>query len=147
MKRPFPLPSRLPPDLERVHAYWEGLLRAANPMPFWDDLDLTALPDLAGRLFVIGAFARPERFRFDIVGEDLARDCGQEITGLFADELELGAPFDFLRSQCSATIEAAAPTFYARTIAGGDSHSRLVLPMWGDGRTSMLLGAVDWSEV
>ena len=34
----FLLPERLEPDLERVHAYWNGLRRGANDIPFWDDV-------------------------------------------------------------------------------------------------------------
>jgi hypothetical protein len=39
-------------------------------------------------------------------------------------------------------VEARAPTYYRD--AEGPS-SRLLLPMWGDGRISMLLGAVAWA--
>ena len=31
---PFPLPDKLERDLARVHAFWQGLRRAENHMPF-----------------------------------------------------------------------------------------------------------------
>ena len=37
----------------------------------------------------------------------------------------------------NVTVEARAPTCYA-----GDGGIRLLLPLWGDGRVSLLLGAV-----
>lgn len=139
MKPPYGLPARLSPDQTRVLAYWRGLLRGAATIPFWDDAKLTDLPDLADRLFLVDVFQQPERFRFGVVGEALAADG---VAGLFLDETELGFPFEFLRSQCSATVESAEPSLFAGR-AGERTYARLLLPMWGDGRISMLLGAVD----
>lgn len=136
---PFTLPDSLDKDLARVCAYWQSLKRADNEMPFWDDVKLSALPDLADRLMLIDAFALPERFRFRTVGQGLAQRYGEAVGGKFLDELELRAPFGYLRAQCSATVEARAPTHYA-----GDGYARILLPMWGDGHIGMLLGAVDW---
>jgi hypothetical protein len=137
---PFPLPNKLERMLARVLAYWEGLERADNNMPFWDDVKLSALPDLADSLLLIDAFVLPERFRFRTVGKGLAQRYGDAVGGKFLDELELRAPFGYLRAQCSATVEARAPTYHADTTG----YSRILLPMWGDGHISMLLGAVDW---
>jgi len=141
MKHPFAVPARLSPDLTRVEAYWRGLLRGAAQMPFWDDAKLTDLPDLAGRLLLIDVFQDPERFRFSEVGAEIG---GQEMEGRFLDETALRHPFEFLRGQCSVTIECAAPTWFHMDAAGSrQTYSRLLLPMWGDGRISMILGAVD----
>ena len=136
---PFALPKALDKNLARVFAYWEGLERADNDMPFWDDVKLSALPDLVDSLLLIDAFVLPERFRFRTVGKGLAQRYGEAVGGKFLDELELRAPFGYLRAQCSATVEARAPTYHADA-----GYSRVLLPMWGDGHISMLLGAVDW---
>lgn len=146
MTRPYALPEHLSPDLARVKAYWEGLLRGSAEMPFWDDLDLTTLHDLAGRLLLVGVFNGPQRFRLDVVGQDLAAAVGAQVAGRFIDEISCAPPFDFLSSQGSATVEAAAPTFAEGALADGRAYRRLLLPMWGDGRLSMLLGVVDWSR-
>jgi hypothetical protein len=140
MHHPFPKPSHPAPDLARVEAYWHGLLRGSAQMPFWDDCRLTDLPDLAGRLFLIDAFADPQRFRFATVGADLG---GRELEGGFLDEAELPRHFAFLPAQCSATLEARRPTGWRMDAdEGGPAYTRLLLPMWGDGRISMLLGVV-----
>ena len=133
---PFPLPRRLDPDLARVHHYWRSLLRGGAEMPFADDLRLEALPDLEPRFVLMDVFAKPQRFRFGYVGVELAATQPEEVAGTFCDEIELRAPLDFLQSQCSATVEAAAATFL------GTGYARLLLPLWGDGRISLLLGAV-----
>jgi hypothetical protein len=106
-------------------------------MPSWDDVKLPALPDLIARLMLIDVFANPERFRFSFVGAELSHWSKESVACKFADEIELRTPFDYFRSQCSATVEGRRPTFFS-------AFSRLLLPMWGDGRIAMLLGAVDW---
>jgi hypothetical protein len=136
---PFALPRALSPTLARVRAYWENLKRADNNMPFWDDIKLSALSELAEDFFLIDAFVLPERFRFNAVGKGLAQRYGQAINSKFLDELDLRAPFAYLRAQCSATVESRAPTCYSDS-----GYSRILLPMWGDGRIGMLLGAVEW---
>lgn len=144
MTRPFAPPRQLSPDLLRVRAYWEGLLRGSAKIPFWDDLDLTTLSDLAGRLFLVGTFDRPERFRLDLVGEDLTAEAGRQVAGLFTDEIGDAPPFALLSSQSSATVETAEPTCFEGVLTDGRAYRRLLLPMWGDGRISMLLGISDW---
>lgn len=144
MKHPFAVPTHLSPDLERVHAYWRGLLRGAAETPFWDDARLSDLPDLADRLLLIDVFQKPERFRLGSVGKDLG---GAALAGCFLDETTLARPLEFLRAQSSATVECATPTWFRFETEGSgpaEAYSRLLLPMWGDGRISMILAAVDF---
>lgn len=135
MMRPFAVPSHLSPDLTRVHAWWKGLLRGGAEMPFADDVNLTDLPDLAGRLILLDVFERPERFRASQVGDALGQ---ADLAGHFLDEASLAPPLDYLRAQCSATVEAAAPSWFK-----ADGPARLLLPFWGEGRVSLLLGVID----
>lgn len=139
-KHPYALPTRLSPELARVHAYWRGLLRGAAEMPFWDDAKLGDLPDLSDRLLLVDVFSPPERYRFASLGKALSAD---DLAGRFLDETRLPSPFAFLRSQAAATVECAQPTFFKEEGELG-GYSRLLLPMWGEGRISMLLGAVDF---
>jgi hypothetical protein len=141
---PFPLPEALERNLFQVLTYWRGLRRAENIMPFWDDLRISALSDQTAALFLINVFDRPERFRFDQLTGELMKNFDQTLTGKFIDEIDLSDFFAYLRAQCSATVEARAPTYY-RDYSGHISpvHARILLPMWGDGRIGMLLGAID----
>jgi hypothetical protein len=141
---PYPLSTELSATLLRVYAYWAGLRRGANDMPFWDDVTLSALPDLTDRLLLIDVFEKPERFRFNIIGKAFTESCDESLVGKFADEVELRGRLKFLRSQCSATVEGREPTLYHRQgSAAGTAFSRLLMPMWGDGHIFMLLGALD----
>lgn len=137
---PFPLPQKLERDLAQVKSYWESLRRTENSMPFWDDLKPSALGELAGQVFLLDVFDGPERFRFNAVGDGLAKAYGEPLVSKFADQIALRDPFGFFRAQASATVEAREPTYYRHEMPG---YSRILLPMWGDGRISMLLGAVD----
>lgn len=142
MTHPFEVPARLPPDLARVDAYWRGLLRGSAEVPFWDDADLTSLPDLSDRLMLIGVFERPERFRFEMLG---ARAGDANLTGRFLDEVKLAWPLEFLRSQCSVTTECGEPTCFRFKTGDEKPYTRLLLPMWGEGHISLLLGCVDFT--
>jgi hypothetical protein len=137
---PFALSGMVEPSLARVLAYWDGLKRREASIPFWDDIKLSNLPDLTDDLVLMDVFSRPERFRFNTIGSRIAQRHGDPAVGKFADDIDLQRPFRFLRAQCSATVEARAPTYYR----DAGNSSRLLLPMWGDGRIGMLLGAVTW---
>ena len=60
MNNPYPLPEKISPTLLRVISYWESLKRGNNNMPFWDDVNLSVLPDLTDRLLLIDVFVNPE---------------------------------------------------------------------------------------
>lgn len=144
----YSLPDELGPDLSRVQAYWNGLKRGANDIPFWDDVKFSLRSRLGRESMLIDVFESPLRFRFDLIGADLTEWYGGTIGNRFLDEIDLHAPFDELTLQCKATFEGCAPTYYRRTIVrkGDAEHSRgyarLLLPLWGNGRVEMLLGAV-----
>lgn len=141
---PFPLPDSLSGELARVHAKWEDLRRAGNDIPFWDDLNPSTMSAERGRLMLLDVFENPERFRFALADPRLVPSQEAELSGKFIDETELGENFAFLRAQASATVEARAPTYYrcgSRGLSPG--FARLLLPMWGDGRVGMLLGATE----
>jgi hypothetical protein len=138
----FLLPDRLEPELERVQAYWNGLKRGENNIPFWDDVKFSTLTQLCRDVMLIEAFEEPPRFRFDLVGEDVARRYGAPIAGTFTDEVDLHAPIDRLTDQCRATVECGAPTCFRHAGADGGTYSRLVLPLWGNGHIEMLIAAV-----
>jgi hypothetical protein len=145
--RPFALPAHLPPALSRVRDYWESLKRHENNMPFWDDVNLSALPELSDRLMLVDAFEDPQRFRLNSLGRKIQDQYGVNVTGKFVDKIDVATPFEFFVAPASATIEARAPTFFhhaPETGSGQQQHgyARLLLPMWGNGRIEMMLGAI-----
>jgi len=142
---PYALPETLAAELETVKAYWSGLLRGSADMPFADDLVLEALPDLAPSLALIEAFTLPERFRFSHIGAGLEAEQSKPLSDKFLDEVDLHFPFDFLRSQATAAVESGAPNYHSQPASADGKHGayeRLILPLWGDGHTSLLLVAI-----
>lgn len=129
--------------------YWESLKRGDASMPFWDDVTLSSLPDLADRLMLVDVFEGPLRFRFNTIGQNIRTQYGTNVTDKFLDEIEIRAPFEYLTAQSSATIESRSPAFYesvsSRSSAQHEGrYARLLLPMWGNGRIEMMLGAIDY---
>jgi hypothetical protein len=142
----FPLPDTLEPDLNRVCAYWQSLKRGENDIPFWDDVKFSLRARLAREALLIEVFENPQRFRFDIVGEDVVRRYGKAFSGMFSDEIDARMPLDEFTTQCRTTVERRVPTYYRKAPSdkpeqdGG--YSRLILPLWGNGRIEMLLAAI-----
>ncbi len=110
-------------------------------MPFWDDVNLSMLPDLSGRLMLIEVFDKPIRFRIGMAGDEIKSKYGGDLAGKFLDDIEPHGPLRYLNSQSSATVESRIPTYFRHDAAAGGGFSRILLPMWGDGRIGMLLGA------
>jgi hypothetical protein len=135
-KQPFAVSRLTIRDLKALHESWQKLRRGQAEMPFADDIRLGGLrrPEAA---LLIDVIEKPLRFRFAIVGDGIARRYGAELAGLFADDVPGTAPLDYLLSQSAATVEGREPTLYS-----GTDYARLLLPLWGDGRITMLLGGV-----
>jgi hypothetical protein len=111
----YSLPGELEPDLNRVQAYWNGLKRGANDIPFWDDVKFSLRSRLGRESMLIDVFENQLRFRFDLMGADLTDWYGGTIGNRFLDEIDLHAPFDGLTLQCKATVEGCAPNYYRQT--------------------------------
>jgi hypothetical protein len=138
-KHPFAVPATLPQSFDDVRNYWQDLRRAGNEMPFWDDVNLSALPDLSDRMILIDVFEAPQRFRINTLGKTIQAQYEANVTTRFIDEIEAKAPFHFLAAQASVTIEARRPTFLVLTPAVDVQYARILLPMWGNGRIEMIL--------
>ncbi|MFI4936594.1 MAG: hypothetical protein ACHP7N_18460 [Caulobacterales bacterium] len=142
---PFGIEAPLSPRLDRLLSYWRGLLRGEATIPFADDIDMAAAKGLCGETFLLGVFAKPERFRLELATTPSAPQVEADLVGRFIDEVDLPTPLEFLRAQADSTVESQAPTLYEHRPTGGEkSYGRLLLPGWGEGQVKMLLGAVEW---
>jgi hypothetical protein len=143
-RNPFPLPGRLDAKLQPVVTLWEGLKRGENRMPFADDLGLPALSELSGNPFLLSVLPTLGRCRFEFLCDRLR---GYVPVGSFLDEVPPNVNFSYLRAQSSATLEAGEPTLLHLTQLSGYGFSRVLLPLWGNGQVTMLLGAIDHCTV
>lgn len=140
---PFALPSALGIVGARTLTYWSNLRRAGNEVPFADDISLAALSGLSDRLLLVSVFSQPRRFRLETVGSGFADGNSGLVTGLFCDQVSLHGRLAYLVSQCDATVEGLQPTAYRGAVPGKSAFTRLLLPAWGDGRITIILGAID----
>ena len=79
----YSLPDELEPDLGRVQAYWNGLKRGANDVPFWDDVKFSLRSRLGRESMLIGVFENPLRFRFDLIGADVTNGTAERSATAF----------------------------------------------------------------
>ena len=140
---PFGVPDHIAPQLETLRRYWSALRRAQNPLPFADDLNVDRLAQFAPRLFLLDVRERPQRFRFDIVGTEIEKRYQEDLGDRFLDELGERTPLEYLDSQCCAVMQSKTPTWFAWQSAGCD-YERLLLPLWGNGYVSSILGSFAW---
>ncbi len=142
---PFSLETPLSPSLDRLLEYWRGLLRGEATVPFADDVNLAKVEAKASDVFVLGVFEKPERFRLEVARTPAAPEVEAAVLGRFIDEVALPCPLEFLKAQASATVESMGPTFYEHRPKGAErGYGRLLLPAWGEGHVSLLLGAVEF---
>ena len=99
------------PELARLQTYWKDLIRGENFMPFSDDINLSAIPELTSRVILVQAFENPERFRFEHAGEHITSHYGTPLKGLFTDEVRGEWALEELTRQCSVTVARRVWTF------------------------------------
>jgi hypothetical protein len=131
-------------SLKNLYAYWLAK-RGSRPVPSRSaiQLDAALLPDIA-LLDVVGA---PPRFRFSFCGTRLADDYGEDLTGKFFDEIDLGSVSLKTISLLSTMVRECRPQVVrARYTKQRDGHhvefERIALPLSEDGKTvNMILCA------
>jgi hypothetical protein len=136
----YSMPASLEAGLVAIYESWRALRRGDNDVPFWDDLDFSALGRSGDDATLIDVFENPLRFRLSLAGRSMAARLGQERGGKFLDELEPQGFLDHLEAQCAAAVLSRAPTHFRHR--SPPAYARVVLPFWGSGRIEMLLVAI-----
>jgi hypothetical protein len=142
---PFAITRPLTSRLQSVLDEWRSLLRGGAEIPFADDVVAPKLEAVCPDIFVLGVFEKPRRFRLDLARTPDAPNVDHALLGRFIDEVDLPAPMEFLRAQTEATVESMQPTFYEHAPHGAaPGYGRLLLPAWGEGKVSLVIGAVEF---
>ncbi len=140
---PFAIEMPLPERLGAVLDDWRARRRGAADIPFADDVDWERLQELCPDAFMLGVFEKPQRFRVELAATPHAPAIAAELAGRFLDEVDLETPLEFLRAQADAAVESGAPTVYRHSAGGGGRpYARLLLPLWGEGHVSALVGVI-----
>jgi hypothetical protein len=76
-------------------------------MPFWDDVDPAALPDLAGQLILMKVIERLRPFQFAMQGKDIGQRYGADLKAVFLDEIDIRHPLSTsIRNALSGSTRA-----------------------------------------
>jgi hypothetical protein len=73
------------PELHRLYDDWRARCRDGR-LPSVADIDVADLPYLSGNLLLVDVLRAPLRFRYRLVGENLARGMPFDMTGRMVDE-------------------------------------------------------------
>ncbi len=136
------------PRLQQLYDYWYRV-RGTRDVPLRSDIDPLDMRGVLGHVVLLDVKRDPIRFRFRLVGTELARVRGVDLTGRYIDEANVFSAHD------------ALIRFYTRTVTepciglqrGPDKlvdarigcMFRLALPMSSDGRAiDMILGGFEY---
>jgi len=133
--------------LVRLFDYWEGK-RAGRPLPARAALDPVDFPYILPNLALADVLRDPLRFRFRVVGTEIVRRDGTDLTGKTTDDHPLAEYRTLLRDTYSAVVAGGEPAVFRRErLMDGKprQYEVLYLPLAGDGVTiDMLMVALDF---
>lgn len=138
---PFEIPAELP-DQRRIFEYWSSKRRGSE-LPSRSDIDPVdlppkLLPDIS--LVTVSHQEDGERvFRFRLVGTNVVRNCGIDVTGrVFEDIFRDARDLSVERSYYNQVVETREASYFQAPVnfPGRDflSSSRILLPLAADGR-------------
>jgi hypothetical protein len=132
-------------SLKDLHAYWlskKGARVAPPRSAILPEEIVVHLPHIA----LVDVMGDPPRFRFRLFGSSLVAAYGQDITGKFADEIDLGKTSvpEFFELALSVVREVSPRFGRTQFTKQGDrrrvEYERALLPLSNDGSTvSMIL--------
>lgn len=140
-------PEHLAPQhdvLRRLLAYWLGK-RGPRRAPARADIDPLEIASLLPHVMLIDVEHAPLRFRYRLVGTEVVRNLGADMTGRYLDEfVRLGqdAPMAAGFARVAAWGAPICEMWeYGRADGRHVRYERLALPLSHDGRTvDMLFG-------
>jgi hypothetical protein len=134
------------PTLQALFNYWVKLkgdrLAPSRKEIRPDDLPFGVLP----QIYMLDVVAGPQpRFRFRLAGTGIVREYGRELTGEFADEIDLNHVSEEIVAEYTRVVATAEPVAtkwnYVKNDGRHLKYEHLILPLSDDGKTvNMLLG-------
>jgi len=134
-----PLPAPSYDRLKELHAYWLAK-KGDRAAPARAAIRPEEIPRLLPYLALLDVLGEPPRFRIRLFGTGLVRTYGEDLTGRFADEIDLDTVGPDIVAQLTALVRECRPVV-ARvrfTKAADGRHlqyERIALPLSDDGGT------------
>jgi hypothetical protein len=132
------------PLLRRLYDYWDGK-RAGRSAPTRADIHPEELTFILPFLYLIDVVGTPPRFQFRLAGTGIVTEFGGELTGKFADEIDLDNQQTAIIAEYERVVRSAKPISsrwnYTKYDGRQLSYEHVILPLSSDGRAvDMLLG-------
>jgi hypothetical protein len=141
-------PAGLSETLRPLYLYWVAAC-GEKQMPARADIDPVEMPiQLLSNLVLVDVVSGPLRFRYRVMGTDVARMLGEDWTARFLDQIP--DVHESIRQQYQATVEISKPTVKMNEYDRYDPslmqhkllrYERLLMPLSENGiNVTMLLG-------
>ncbi len=125
------------PLLRRLYDYWLAK-KQDRIAPTRGDIDPGELRELLPHLFLVEAVGSPPRYRYRLVGTEVVKEFGEEITGKFLDQVDFDHVAGRVLSEYDQSAAGRQPIMsrWNYSKAGGRHviYERLILPLSSDGR-------------
>ena len=143
--------SIIDPRLKTLHDYW---LRKRGPRlaPTRADMKPNELKFILAQVYLLEVVGLPHRFRFRLAGTALENEYGGQLTGKFADEIDLDGVGNLILREYESVAKEALPVATSWNYTKDDGrkleYENLILPLSSNGRTvDMLFGAAEMKGV
>jgi hypothetical protein len=83
----FALPEGAAPKIQVLYNYWQSIHPAGGALPGRRHLDPIDIPELLPNIWMIDVQRPPLRFRFRLVGTEIVKFTGRDVTGRWLDEI------------------------------------------------------------
>lgn len=83
----FSLPEGASPKIEVLYDYWQSIHPAGGGLPGRRHLDPVDIPELLPNIWMFDVRRAPLRFRFRLVGTEIVKFTGRDVTGRWLDEI------------------------------------------------------------
>lgn len=139
--------DQLPPGpLTEMYRYWRSKCRG-KAMPSRVDIHPSEMKEFLPHTMLIDVIptgAPGVRFRLRLVGTHIVDGFGQEVTGKFIDEIDVGGQTANLLEACRKSVEDKAPIFlsgimFQQTSGAKFFFERLGVPLSSDGQNVDML--------
>jgi len=137
--------------LKDLHAYWLGK-KGDRPAPPRAAIRPEEIPRLLPYIALLDVIGEPTRFRFRLFGTALVQAYGDDLTGRFADEVDLDAVGPGILAQFTTLTRDCRPMIArVRFTKSGDGryvqYERIGLPLSDDGQTVNMILAGYVAEI
>lgn len=137
------------PEIRLAYEYWLKK-RANNEMPSVEDIDILDLVATIGAISLIDVVDQTPRFRLRMVGSNIVKRYGNDLTGQYIDQIEDEVARNKLLSSYGKTFMIAKPFWIERNIFEEGQvyvHECLILPLRGNSnKVVRLMSILHWPE-